>query len=258
MKRSNLILIGVLVFAWTVLIHAPAADLYGWFAPKGAAVQLYGLDGNLGEGRAQALGLNGRPVLQSLHWQFQPWWLPLLRAAFHVSGGGSDLDIDGRVSLVFGGVNLANTKVTGGLKALLGVAGFPFLPVDGQARLDLDSLKLRQGFPQSASGNLEMHGLSFAMGKSPLALGDFKAVISTERPTTGTTGVDTIKLVISTLSGPLDASGEVHLQVDRNYDYDLQVKAKDGADPALRNMLQTLGQPDVSGYYHMRNRGKLS
>ena len=69
--------------------------------------------------------------------------------------------------------------------------------------------------------------------------------------------MDTIKLVISTLSGPLDASGEVHLLADRSYDYDLQVKARDNADPALRNLLQTMGQPDVSGYYHQRNRGKL-
>lgn len=257
MKRRNLILIGVLVFAWTLLMQAPAANLYAWFAPKGDAVQLYGLDGDLGAGRAQALGVNGRPVLQSLHWQFQPWWLPLLRAAFHVSGGGGDVSVDGRVSLLFGGVNLGNTKVGGGLKPLLAVAGFPFVPVDGQAQLDLDSLKLRQGFPQSASGSMEIHSLSWALGKTPLPLGDFKAVISTDRPTTGTTGVDTIKLVISTLSGPLDASGEVHLQADRNYDYDLQVKAKSNADPALHDMLQSLGQPDVSGYYHMRNRGKL-
>lgn len=258
MKRRNLVLAGVLVFAWTLLMHAPAANLYGWFAPKGAQLQLYGLDGELAEGRAQALGLNGRPILQSLHWRFQPWWLPLLRAAFQVSGGGGDLGVDGRVSLVFGGVNLANTRLTGGIKALLAAAGFPFVPIDGQARLDLDSLKLRQGFPQSASGSAEVHGLAWALGKAPMPLGDFKAVISTERPTTGTSGVDTIKLVISTLSGPLDASGEVHLLADRNYDYDLQVKARDNADPTLRNLLQTLGQPDVSGYYHLRNRGKLS
>jgi general secretion pathway protein N len=257
MKRSHLILIGVVVFLWTVLMHAPAASLYAWFAPKASPVQLYGLDGDLDRGKVQALGYNGRPLLQDLHWSFQPWWLPLLRAAFHVDGGGNGLNVDGRVSLVFGGVNLSSTRLGGGIKALLGLAGMPFLPVDGQARLDLDSLKLRQGFPQSASGSAEVHGLSWALGKSPMPLGDFKAVITTERPTTGTSGADVIKLVISTLSGPIDASGEVHLQADRNYDYDLQLKAKDNADPSLRSMLQTMGQPDATGYYHLRNRGTL-
>ena len=179
MKRSRLILIGVLVFAWTLLMHAPAANLYGWFAPKGAQAQLYGLDGDLADGRAEALGLNGRPILQNLRWSFQPWWLPLLRAAFHVSGGGSDLNLDGRVALVFGGINLGNTRLTGGIKPLLGMAGFPFVPIDGQARIDLDSLKLRQGFPQSASGSAAIHGLAWALGKAPMPLGDFKAVIST-------------------------------------------------------------------------------
>jgi general secretion pathway protein N len=204
------------------------------------------------------LGVNGRPMLQDLRWSFQPWWLPLLRASFHVDGGGSDVNVDGRVALLFGGVNLSSTKAGGSVKALLGLAGFPFVPVDGQTRIKLDSLKLRQGFPQSASGNVEVHGLAWTLVKTPMPLGDFKADISTERPTTGTTGVDTIKLVISTLSGPLDASGEVHLQADRNYDYDLQVKAKSDADPNLRTMLQSLGQPDVQGYYHLRNRGKMS
>jgi hypothetical protein len=258
MKSRTLILIGVAVFAWTLLLHAPAASLYAWFAPKNSPVQLYGLDGELTEGRLQALGVNGRPVLQSLHWRFQPLWLPLLRAVFHVDGGGQNLSLNGRVALVFGGVNLANTQASGGIKALLGAAGFPFVPVDGQARMDLDSLKLRQGFPQSASGTAELHGLAWTLTKNPMPLGDFKATISTERPTTGTTGANVIKVAIETLSGPLDASGEVHLQADRSYDYDLKIKAKDNADPMLRNMLQSMGQqPDVQGYYHLRNRGSL-
>ena len=89
--------------------------------------------------------------------------------------------------------------------------------------------------------------------------GDFKATLSTVPAAAGTSGPPSIKVVIETLGGPLDAGGEVHLQADRSYDYDLQLKAKDNADPNLRNLLQSggLGQPDTRGYYHLRNRGQL-
>jgi hypothetical protein len=258
-KIRSLILIGVLAFLWTALLHAPAASLYAWFGPKAAQVQLFGLEGSLDEGKVQTLGVNGRPLLQNLRWSFQPWWLPLLRASFHLESAGSDLRLNGRAALVPGGINVAAAEASGNLKPLLGLAGFPFLPVDGRVHLQLDSLKLRHGFPAAVEGNAELHGLSFALGPNPVPLGDFKAVLGTQAPATGTSTPAGIRIVVSTLGGPLDLSGEVHVQADRNYDYDLQLKAKPGADPGLANLLQggSLGAPDPNGYYHLRNRGQL-
>ncbi len=259
MKIRTLVLIGAIVFLWTFLVHAPAATLYGWFGPKASPVQLYGLDGSLDQGWLETLGLNGRPLLQKLSWRFQPWWLPLLRASFHVEGGGPDLNLKGRAAFVFGGLDLSSAQGSGSVKGLAGLAGFPFVPVDGLARFDIDSLKLRQGFPASAGGTAELHSLSFSLGQNPMPLGDFKATISMAKAAGASSGPDSIKVVVATLGGPLDVSGEAHLQPDRSYDYDLQIKAKDSADPNLRNMLGAggLGQPDPNGYYHLRSRGKL-
>lgn len=259
MKIRALLLIGTAVFLWTLLVHAPAATLYGWFGPKASPVQLYGVDGSLDQGKVQSVSLNGRPLLQNLGWSFQPWWLPLLRASFHLEGGGPDLSLKGRAAFVFGGINLSSAQGGGSVKSLAGLAGFPFVPVNGLARFDIDSLKLRQGFPSSASGTAELHGLSFSLGQNPMPLGDFKATFSTVHAATGTSAPDSIKAVVATLGGPLDVGGELHLQADRNYDYDLQIKARDNADPKLRDMLGAggLGQPDPNGYYHLRNRGKL-
>jgi hypothetical protein len=133
------------------------------------------------------------------------------------------------------------------------------VPIEGQARFDLDSMKLRKGFPKSASGTVELHGIAFILGKDPMPLGDFKATISNGQPPAGTSGDGGIQMQIETLAGPLDASGEVHVLADHSYDYDLQFKAKDSASPALRNLLQGggVGQPDTRGYYHLRNRGVL-
>jgi general secretion pathway protein N len=257
MKARTIVVIGVLVFLWSLLMHAPAASLYGWLSPPGAPVQLSGIDGDLDQGKLQSLALNGRPLLQNLRWSFQPWWLPLLRLSFHVDGGTPDLGFSGRAARTLGGIDLSGVQLQGGMKSLLGVAGMPFVPMDGRIQLDLHGLKLRNNFPSAADGTLEAHGLAWSLGQNPMPLGDFKATLSTVGPPAGTSGPDSIKAVIATLSGPLDASGEVHLQADHGYDYDLQVKAKDNADPNLSNMLQSLGQPDTNGYYHLRNRGKL-
>ncbi len=256
MKTRNLLLIGVLVFVWTLLMNAPVASLYARFPPAASTARLYGLEGGIGQGKAQSLALNGRPLLQNLRWSFQPWWLPLLRASFHVEGGGQDLQLKGRFARVFGGFDIT-AEGGGSIKALAAAGGFPFVPFDGLAHFDLDSLHLRKGFPSSASGVFELHGVAFTLGSNPVALGDFKATISNQKPPAGTSADGSIKVVIETLGGPLDASGEVHLQTDHSYDYDLQFKAKDNADPALRNMLQSggAGQPDAGGYYHLRNRG---
>jgi general secretion pathway protein N len=260
MKSRTLVLIGVLVFAWALLLSAPAAIVYAWLVPAASAVRLYGLEGSVDEGTLQSLAINGRPLLQNLRWSFQPWWLPLLRASFHVDGGSQDLNLDGRVAVVFGGIDIAAAHGAGNIKTLAAVAGFPFMPIVGQARFDLDSLELRHGFPSSASGVAELHGIAFILGSNPLALGDFRATISNQPPPADTSAAGSIKMVIETLAGPLDASGEFHLQTDRSYDYELQFKVKDNADPALRNMLQqagNLGQPDARGYYHLRNRSMV-
>ncbi|MDR3415843.1 MAG: type II secretion system protein N [Nevskia sp.] len=258
MKTRTLVVVGVLVLIWSLLMHAPAANLYAWFAPKNSPVELYGLDGDIARGKVQTVSLGGHPLLQSLRWRFQPWWLPLLRLSFAVEGG-QDLNLDGRVALgPAGGVDVSGAHAGGGVKAMLGLAGIPFVPVDGQVRLNLDSLKLRKGFPSSAAGTLEVHGLAWTLVKDPQPLGDFKATITTERPTTGTSGGNTIKAVIEPIAGPVDASGEVHLLADRSYDYDLQLKARDSSNATLNNMMQSLGQPDTRGYYHLRNRGTLA
>ncbi len=196
----------------------------------------------------QALGVNGRPLLQNLRWQFQPWWLPLLRASFHLDGGGEQLRLDGRAAFVIGGINLASTHVAGGLKALLDLGGLAYAPVDGEGRIDIDSLKLRGGLPELRQRQgRKVHNLAFTLGKDPLPLGDFKADFSNQSAGT-ISGKEASSWRSKPCRGPLDASGEAHLQADHSYDYDLRLKPKAGADPMLVNLLDSLGRPGPAGH----------
>ncbi len=149
-----------------------------------------------------------------------------------------------------GGVNLSDGRVAGAMKALLGLAGMGYLPIDGQAGLTVDSLKLRKGFPTSAEGRLQIDRLAWSLSKEPLVLGDFQGLITTEG--------DRILTRVSPLSGPLDVSGEVRLlTVDRAYEVDLQIKPKADAPAMVQNLVRSLGQPDPQGYWHVRSKGNL-
>ncbi len=253
MKTRWLILLGLLVFLYALLFHAPVASLYAWLQPKNAPprVELYGLEGSLSQGRAAGIVANGRPALTDLSWHLRPLWLLLGRADFALSGGGIDALLEGGVSVLpSGGINLHDLRYSGALKPLLIAAGQAFVPMDGRVGLNVSQLKLRNGLPTTAEGTLNLQGLSWTLAKDPLLLGDFQAVVA-PKP-------EGLVATISTLAGPLDASGEATLAQDRSYDLHLQVKAKAGANPMIVNLLRSLGQPDTQGYYHLRRRGSLA
>jgi hypothetical protein len=251
MKNRTLVLIGVFAFLVFAVINAPIAVLYGWFAPQGARVQLVGLDGSLGEGRVAGLLVNGRPALNDLHWRFRPLQLLLLRDGFQVDGGGSAITLDSGLALLpGGGLNLNDARVAGSIKSVLGLAGQAYLPIDGQAGLSLDRLRLRKGFPTLAEGRLQLDHLAWTLSKEPLLLGDFEALLTTES--------DRIVAKVQPLAGPLDVGGEIRMLTgDRSYEVDLQVKPKPNAEPLVQNLVRSLGQPDTQGYWHIRSRGQL-
>jgi hypothetical protein len=251
MKTRTLVMIGLLAFLIFTVLSAPVGTLYGWFGPKTGSVQPLGLDGSLAEGRVAGVLVNGKPTLSDLHWRFKPLQLLLARAGFHVDGGGETLTLDVGIALLPGsGFNLSDTRVAGNVKALLGLAGQAFLPIDGQAGLTLDRFKLRKGFPTLAEGRLQLDHLAWTLSKDPLILGDFEALISTDN--------DRIIAKVQPLAGPLDVGGEIRLlTADRAYEVDLQVKPKPNAEPLVQNLVRSLGQPDTQGFWHVRSRGAL-
>ncbi len=247
--RGRLIALGAVAFVATLLMQAPAATLYGWFAPKDGATQLLGIEGSVGEGRLAGIVSGGRPLLRDLHWRLQPAWLLLGRASFHVDTG-TPLALQGRIGLSPFAVHIGNAHLTGGLKPLFGAAGLAYLPIDGVVDGDIDSLTLKHGRPTSAKATLQLRGLNWALAKPALQLGDFRADISNDGAT--------IVAKIQSTSGPIDADGLAHLNANGSYDSDIRLRAKANADEMTQNLLHSVGQPDAQGYYHARTRGQLA
>jgi len=251
-KRSSLVILGVLVFAGTLLFNAPAARLYGWMAGSltASGVQIQGVEGTLSSGQAAEIGVQGRPLVRDLAWTLRKLPLLLGRASFALSGGRDGQLVDGIASVVPSGtLTLSDFKLVTPLKDGLSAAGYPGMPVEGQLGLDLGVLKLRKNWPEKALGTLTLKGLGWKLGREPVLLGDYEAVLDNE-----TAGV---KADIRSLTGTLEVTGQARFGNDRSYEMNLQMRPKPGAPPMVGNLVANLGQPDTQGWYHLRRQGRL-
>lgn len=253
MKLRGLIAIGAVALIIGLLLEAPAANLYIWLQPKDAPtpVQLFGLEGSLANGRVDGVVNNGRTVLNDVRWSLRPLPLLLGRAAFRVNTIREPVLLDGRVSVSpLGTVRLGGFRANAGLRPLLATLGYPFVPVDGQAGLDITRLVARDGRLRAAQGLVELQGVAWALGSPATPLGDYRAEVSTEE--------DVILAKVSSVSGPLELSGEARMKPDQTYELDLLLRPRPGAPPLVSNLMTQLGAPDPQGFYRLRREGTLA
>lgn len=244
-----MITITVVVFIGSLIGQAPAATIYAWFKPKGPApVELVGVQGIVSAGRVSGININNRPALNSLNWTLQPWRLLLGQLGFHLESHG-DTMLDSNVALSVFGVSVNNTQGVMNLKSLLTAIGQPFLPLDGQARVQLKALRIKKSQFKSADGRVEIHGLAWTLAQEPIMLGDFAATITTEN--------DVIMVRFEPLAGALDLNGTAKLSPDQTYQADLQLRPKPGAPPLLSSLLGSIGPADPQGWHHIRQQGRL-
>lgn len=253
MKTRYLVLLGLLAFLATAVLHAPAALLHGWTrgaAPAPGAPVLHGVHGSLARGGFAALSVNNRVVLGDTRWTLRPLWLPLLRLTADLESNG-DTVVRVRVSRsLFGRLRFAGLNAAGSVKALLSLLGQPAWPVEGQARLDLPLLRLADGVAVEAQGTVALEHLTWLQAREPLPLGSFVADLSTDDKG--------IRVDLSSGPGPLELSGVATLAPNQAYDLHLQMRPRPQAPEQLLTLVRSLGQADAQGWYHVRRNGTLA
>lgn len=252
MKRRWLLVLALLAFLLTLVLHAPAGTLYGWTRggrPAGGML-LHGVHGTVADGGFAALTFNNRPVLGETRWTLHPGWLALLRLSADLDARG-DTVIRVNVSRgLLGPLRLADLNAAGNVKSLLASLGQPALPVEGQARLDFPLVRLDGGLPVEARGSAQLENLSWTLSREPLPLGSFVADLDTTDK-----GV-TVDLTSG--PGPLELSGSATLAPDRAYDLHLQLRPRPQAPAQLLTLVRSLGEPDAQGWFHLRRNGTLA
>lgn len=247
MKTRSLILIGVASFLAFLIASAPIATIHARLASADTPLQLSGLSGSVFAGSADSFGYQGRELAHPLNWRFDPLALITARLGYRVDGSVNGLLFDGKLARTLGGdLRVSAMQASGSLKGLLALSGDIQMPLDGDVGLKLDTLTIAERFPKQASADLSLVGLRWSLGPKPMQLGDYAIAVVTEA------GV--IIGRVAPTAGPLDVGGELRLNPDRSFEVDLRIKAKPEAEPAVQNLVRSLGQPDTEGYFRIKTR----
>jgi len=236
-RPALLIAAGAAAFIVFLLAFLPASVLLR-FLP--AEVSLSGVSGTVWRGEAGVLSVQGRPV-GAIRWSNRPWRLLVLQLDYAVrylpEGGEVDMDV---TLLGPHRVEIANARGSlpiMALDGLLGPAGWKAI-----AELDVDSLMLVDGFPESAAGLLVLRDLT-APGARGAKIGSFELTLGE-----GAVGSDSIAGRLRDLGGgPMQVRATLELKPDRSYVLSGEVAAGPEASAAIQRTLRFLGPADSLG-----------
>jgi general secretion pathway protein N len=243
-SKFGLPVAGVTTLLVGLMIFFPARVAYHWAAPPN--IKLSGISGSLWSGNAAQMSVNGL-YARDLRWQLQPLALFTAKLAYAIKASPASGFVEGSVAIGLGGsVTLTDLTAAISLQALEQTLGIP--GIRGNASVQLESLKLIDGFPVSASGVLEIANLRVrTIARSPI--GGYRAEIFTQGTGIGASVEDT--------DGVIDLAGSLQLSSDRSYQFIAQLAAKEEAPSSIRQQLQFLGSANERGQHELRLEGQL-
>lgn len=232
-------------------------------APAAKVIALTGLDqnpefrihepsGRILRGSVQTLQV-GSAALNDLRWSAHPLTLLAGKLAADIELSiQNSIRAQGLAKASFGGVITLvdwNTALT--LEQLKPILKLPFLPVDAQADIRLDEVRIGSNQrPEFAQGQIAIHELQWALVKPAAALGDFIIEIDTRDD-----GI--IVGTVSDQQAKLGVEGTVELLPDGTYNAKLSIAPRPETPAMIRNTLPTLGRPNKDGSYPLTQKGRI-
>jgi hypothetical protein len=237
MSTRALVTLATLLFAFTVLLRAPARWL---LAVLPTTIECHGPAGSLWHGSCAQLQLPSG-ALSQVSWALHPWALLLGRLEADLHSADAHAEGSARASLRLGG-RLRLTQ----LHARLPIDG-GYLPVfpagwTGQVELALDALELRSGRLVAIEGTVTAR--SVARRNPPMPFGSFELRFA-PGPTSGDDAA--IRGELRDLGGPLAVSGTLSIRNGHEYLLSGLVAARPEADAELTKIIEYIGPPDAQG-----------
>ncbi len=248
MSARALVALATLLFAFTVLLRAPARWL---LAALPNTVECQSPSGTLWRGRCAQLQIP-TGTLNQVSWSLHPW--PLLLGHLDADLRSADVHAAGstRASLRLGG-DLLLTQLHAQLPVDAGYMAFFPAGWSGQVELALDALELRSGQLVSIEGTATARGL--ARRNPPMPFGSFElrfapgassASATTRGGGTSSDGNAAIRGELRDLGGPLAVSGTLSIRNGREYLSGLVAVRPEG-DAELIKIIEYIGPPDAQG-----------
>lgn len=251
MSWKSLLPIGLLALVIGLIAFLPARVAATWLEANTPDITLSGVSGTLLDGHAQYLVTQGR-VVEDVHWSLRPAKLLTGRFAALVQVSTDLGDISGTVAYTFwGDKQLSNIHGSASLGWLAKRAGYAFVPITGDLRVDIDSVSLSERWvPTAVVGQVQVANVYWQLMRPPLQIGSYSARLGHSE--------GQLKLTLTDSKGPLAIDGSaVFLPSSHTYTVEAQLRARAGADDRLKNLLGVLGQTDNGGWHNIRQHGQL-
>jgi len=243
-SRKTLLFAGLLTFVVGFVGVFPARVAYHWFAPP--AVQLSGLQGSIWSGSAAEASAAGL-YLRDLRWRLRPLRLFTGKLAATLEASPSSGFLEADVAAGLGGIiSLSNVNGSLPLSDFASVARVPGLA--GNASVQFEELRIRDGLPVAATGTLAVANLVAPM-VDPGSIGGYRAEFFTDD--------NAVIASVEDVNGAFDLAGSLTISADRNYQFLGKVAATDSTSEKLRGQLRFLGTPNERGQHDIRLEGQL-
>lgn len=238
-----LLALGAIVYLVVLVVTLPARFVLQWL-PDG--VSAVGVEGTAWRGRVATIAVE-RTRVDDLRWRLRPAALLRARAAASVEARVAGGFVDGDVAITATGtVHARDLRGAFPLAELASVAGFQ--GIAGQLSIDLQALRLDDGWPGVVEGTARIGNLRIAdLDDEPV--GDYELQFDTRG--------DDIVGRLRDRGGPLEVSGALTLGADRAWELDGTVRTRADARPRLGEVLSMLGNPDAEGRREFSLAGRL-
>ncbi|MEN7344073.1 MAG: type II secretion system protein N [Pseudomonadota bacterium] len=245
MKPSRLIAVAAACFIVGLIAKLPAAVAFNWFMPDN--IMTSGVSGSIWRGRISAVQVSG-VNLGPIEWQSKPW--ALLTGAFR-----ADVEMELPGGFAQGDIAIGTSSIRArslqGAVSLAPITRFSAIgPSEGNARISLDDLTIRNGWPTSANGELTIVDLRYPpVGTAPL--GGYELLFRNDD------NGDVIADLTDMQSAPYLLDGLLRLTADGGYSLAGDIAAKPGVDVAYSRGLNFLGPADANGNRRLEFDGTL-
>lgn len=248
MKRAwPLALLGLGAFLLFAITTLPASVVLSRLADQD--VHAGGVSGTLWRGEAQVMQV-GSVMLGEVKWRVHALPLLIARVSVDIEARRSDGFANAHLSLMPGGRLHARD-----IAASLPLTALPAQLLQGGWRgaigVRLDELSLQDGWPTQAVGTVDVMDLS-GPAQQPMDLGSYR--ISFLAATEGEALSGALQ---DAGDGPLEVSGSLRLQPDRNYELNALLKTRPSAPPTLTRSLEFLSPPDEQGRREFSMAGSM-
>lgn len=243
-SKRALALVAALTLIVGLMALFPARVAYRWAAPSQLAVS--GISGTVWRGNAEAVVSNG-VYLRNVSWRMKPLALITGKTVYRVKASPESGFVEGDMGLSIGGSVVVSDLTASfplhGLAQALNITG-----LRGEASLEVERLKLRDGLPIAAEGTLQVNNLVVPR-ISRDSIGGYRAEFFTEDSGVTASVEDT--------DGVVNLAGSLQLYEDHSYQFLGQVVETPQTPARLKQQMKVLGSANDRGQRELRIEGSL-